>query len=209
MIITFGTQKGGAGKTTLAIAFANYLSLQGKKLNVFDFDFQKSFYQKWEEDEILDIPKLYEVKSIGDSENIVDFNTIMDMKESEDIYLFDLAGTIDDKYTHLLVLSDYIVIPFEYSDVSVKSTLVFIELLSIIESEAQMIFVRSKYDKGYNYMNQEEMDKEISKYGKILENPIYKRNCLQNITTRKLTYEQKHSVKPTFDELITYINATL
>jgi chromosome partitioning protein len=26
MIITFATQKGGAGKTTLAIAFANYLS---------------------------------------------------------------------------------------------------------------------------------------------------------------------------------------
>jgi chromosome partitioning protein len=26
MIITFATQKGGTGKTTLAIAFANYLS---------------------------------------------------------------------------------------------------------------------------------------------------------------------------------------
>ena len=48
MIITFGTQKGGAGKTTLAIAFANYLALQDKKINVFDFDFQKSFYHKWE-----------------------------------------------------------------------------------------------------------------------------------------------------------------
>ena len=209
MIITFGTQKGGAGKTTLAIAFANYLSLQGKKLNVFDFDFQKSFYHKWAEDEALDLPQLYEVKVIGEDEKVVDFNTIMDMKESKEIFLFDLAGTIDDKYTHLLILSDYIVIPFEYSDVSAKSTLVFIELLSMIESEAQMIFVRSKYDKGYNYLNQEGMDAEISKYGKILENPIYKRNCLQNITTRKLTYEQKYSVKPTFDELMNFINATL
>ena len=56
----------------------------------------------------------------------------MDMKESEEIYLFDLAGTLDDKYTSLLIMSDYIVIPFEYSDVSSKSTLVFIELLSVI-----------------------------------------------------------------------------
>ena len=192
MIVTFGTQKGGAGKTTLAIAFANYLALQDKKINVFDFDFQKSFYHKWEEDEALDIPKLYEVKSIGENDKPI-----------------DLAGTLDDKYTSLLIMSDYIVIPFEYSDVSAKSTLVFIELLSMIESEAQMIFIRSKYDKGYNYLNQEGMDEEISKYGKILENPVYKRNCLQNINTRKLTYEQRHSVKPSFEELINYINATI
>ena len=200
MIITFGTQKGGAGKTTLAIAFANYLALQGKKINVFDFDFQKSFYQKWEEDEALETPKLYDVKIVNEEENI------MDMKESEEIFIFDLAGTIDNKYTSLLILSDYIVIPFEYSDVSAKSTLVFIELLGAIESSSQMIFIRSKYDKGYNYLNQEGMDTEISKYGIILKNPVYKRNCLQNITTRKLTYEQRHSVKPSFDELIETIN---
>ena len=162
MIITFGTQKGGAGKTTLAIAFANYLALQGKKINVFDFDFQKSFYQKWEEDEILDIPKLYDVKIVNEEENI------MDMKESEEIFIFDLAGTIDNKYTSLLILSDYIVIPFEYSDVSAKSTLVFIELLGAIESSSQMIFIRSKYDKGYNYLNQEGMDTEIGRKSKTI-----------------------------------------
>ena len=53
MIITFGTQKGGTGKTTLAIAFANYISgVSERKVNVFDFDFQKSFYHKWIEDEV-------------------------------------------------------------------------------------------------------------------------------------------------------------
>ena len=40
MIITFATQKGGTGKTTLAIAFANYLSgISERKLNVFDFEY--------------------------------------------------------------------------------------------------------------------------------------------------------------------------
>lgn len=208
MIITFGTQKGGAGKTTLAIAFANYLALQGRKINVFDFDFQKSFWEIWKEDEELNIPKLYDVKVVEEDINI-DFETIMDMKESEEIFLFDLAGTIDNKYSTLLVLSDYIIIPFEYSDVSSKSTLVFTELLSVIESGSQIVFIRSKYDKGYNYLNQEGMDAEISKYGKIIEKPVYKRNCLQNISTRKLSYEQKYSVKPTFDEIIHFIYATL
>ncbi len=36
--------KGGTGKTTLAIAFANYISaLSERKIKVYDFDLQKSF----------------------------------------------------------------------------------------------------------------------------------------------------------------------
>ncbi|WP_312396750.1 ParA family protein, partial [Chryseobacterium sp.] len=93
MIITFGTQKGGTGKTTLAIAFANYVAMSSeRKVNVFDFDFQKSFYHKWKEDELLEIPKLYDVEII-DEENeqpFSDFEHLIEMKESEDVNVFDL-----------------------------------------------------------------------------------------------------------------------
>lgn len=210
MVITFATQKGGVGKTTLAIAFANYLTLiKGKKVKVFDFDFQKSFYQKWEEDKILQQPELYEVEVIGDEnqENAqIDFQDIADMKQSDTYYLFDLAGTLDERYMDLLIYSDFIIIPFEYSDVSVKSTMVFINLLGIFESQSERVFIRSKYDKGYSYRNQPSMDEEFSKYGKILSTPIYKRNDLQSINTRRLSYEQRSAVKETFEELIQYIN---
>ena len=127
MIITFATQKGGTGKTTLAIAFANYISsISDRKINVFDFDYQRSFFQKWKEDELLDLPKLYDVEIIGqeDEQPFSDFETILELKKSEEIYLFDLAGTLDVKYSDLLIYSDFIIIPFEYSDVSAKSTLV-------------------------------------------------------------------------------------
>ncbi|MDN3607244.1 ParA family protein [Kaistella yonginensis] len=212
MIITFGTQKGGTGKTTLAIAFANYISgLSQRKINVFDFDYQKSFYHKWKEDELLDIPKLYDVEIIGEEEEqpFSDFETLINLKESEEINLFDLAGTLDAKYSDLLIYSDFIVIPFEYSDVSAKSTLVFVNFLGLLESQAERIFIRSKYDKGYKYLNQEGMDAEISRYGTLLKSPVFKRNCLQNMDTRKLTYEQKYTVKNPFNELIEYINETL
>ncbi|MDE5518721.1 ParA family protein [Elizabethkingia meningoseptica] len=212
MIITFATQKGGTGKTTLAIAFANYVSsLSERKINVFDFDYQKSFYHKWKEDEFLDLPKLYNVEVIGeeDEQPFADFETLINLKESEDINLFDLAGTLDAKYSDLLIYSDFIVIPFEYSDVSAKSTLVFVNLLGILESQSERIFIRSKYDKGYKYLNQEGMDIEITKYGKLLKNPVFKRNCLQTINTRKLTHEQKYAVKNPFNELLEYIDETL
>ncbi|MDO5608731.1 MAG: ParA family protein [Capnocytophaga sp.] len=207
MILTFATQKGGVGKTTLAVAFANYLSLKKEKVNVFDFDYQKSFFQKWKEDEELELPKLYEVEVIDfESETKMEFQQLADMKSSDEIYLFDLAGTLDERYMDLLYYSDFIVIPFEYSDVSTKSTLVFINLLGMIESEATRIFVRSKYDKGYFYKNQEGMDAEIRKYGKLLDTPVYKRNVLQSINTRKLSYEQRLAVEQTFKELTEYIN---
>jgi chromosome partitioning protein len=212
MIITFATQKGGTGKTTLAIAFANYISVSSKrKINVFDFDFQKSFYHKWKEDELMDIPKLYDVEIIEEENEqpFTDFETLIGLKESEDINLFDLAGTLDVKYSDLLIYSDFIVIPFEYSNVSVKSTLVFINFLGLMESQAERVFIRSKYDKGYKYLNQESMDAEIRKYGTLLKSPVFKRNCLQTIDTRKLNYEQKYAVKNSFTELIDHINNTL
>ena len=212
MIITFATQKGGTGKTTLAIAFANYIStISKRKINVFDFDFQKSFYHKWKEDESLELPKLYEVEIIGEEaeQPFSDFETIIDLKDNEEINLFDLAGTLDAKYTDLLIYSDFIIIPFEYSDVSAKSTLVFVNLLGQLESQADRIFIRSKYDKGYKYLNQEGMDAEISKYGLLLKNAVFKRNCLQTISTRELTNYQKYAVKNSLDELINCINESL
>lgn len=212
MIITFATQKGGTGKTTLAIAFANYLtSISERKINVFDFDYQKSFYNKWIEDELLEIPKIYDVEVFGEEDGspFENLDNLFELKESEEINIFDLAGTLDKKYSDLLVYSDVIIIPFEYSDVSVKSTLVFKNLLGVLESESERIFIRSKYDKGYKYLNQKEMDEEISKYGILIDSPVYKRNCLQTINTRKLTSEQKYAVKKPFEELINQINETL
>ncbi len=210
MIIAFATQKGGTGKTTLAIAFANYLTQEkNKEVVVFDFDFQRSLYYKWKEDEeTLKLPPLYEVEFVEDADEWFNMDDVLEMNESETIYLFDLAGTLDASYTELLSSADYIVIPFEYSDVSCKSTMVFINYLGYAECFAEKIFVRSKYDKGYNYLNQEGMDKELSKYGKIIDTPVYKRNNLQTINTRKLSYDQKYAVKNTFEELLEYINGT-
>lgn len=206
MIITFAQQKGGVGKTTLAIAFANYLVLtKNKKVNVYDFDFQRSFYSKWEEDEELNQePSLYQVKALENS-NAFLVEDFVKMKESEEIFLFDLGGTIDDEYMEVLMYSDILIIPFEYSEITTKSTMMFISMLGAIESSAELVFLRSKMDKGYNYKTQEHTDKQLEMYGKILPAPIYKRNEMQSISTRRLTYIQKKAVKDTFEELIEYI----
>ena len=53
------------------------------------------------------------------------------------------------------------------------------------------------------------LPEEISKYGILIESAVFKRNCLQTINTRKLTYEQKYAVKKPFDQIIKEINETI
>ena len=50
MIILFGNQKGGCGKTTNCIPFANYLVEKGKEVIVLDLDFQRSLSDRRKED---------------------------------------------------------------------------------------------------------------------------------------------------------------
>ena len=209
MIITFASLKGGIGKTTLAIALANYVSgVSNTKIKVYDLDAQKSFYNKWMDDQNSELPKLYDVEFIETLEERppnMDRAQIIHYKESDDLFLFDLEGTMDRKYTDVLVHSDFIIIPFEYSDISVKSTLIFKNLLGLLESEAQRIFIRSKYEKCFNYLNQQVTDHELSKYGILTETPVFRRSCLQNIDTRKLTFAQKCAVKKPFNEILEVI----
>ena len=42
VIVTFANQKGGVGKTTLCVTFANYLVTKGVRVVVVDCDFQHS-----------------------------------------------------------------------------------------------------------------------------------------------------------------------
>ena len=129
MIITFATQKGGAGKTTLAIAFANYLSgLTERKLNVFDFDYQKSFYNKWIEDENSNDPKIYDVELLGEDNEkpFEDLEKLFELKDSDEINIFDLAGTLDQKYSDLLNFKDTFDKNIEYNDVEIDEMFTFL-----------------------------------------------------------------------------------
>ncbi len=205
MIITFANQKGGVGKTTLAIAFANYLSLfTDKKVNVIDFDFQRSYYRKWSEDKKNNGITIYEVEKISE-ENIhltQNEKVLQQLKASQDVFLFDTAGNIQNNYTQVLQYSDVIIIPFEYSNVTMMSTVLFLNLLQLIKVNAQLFFIKSNMRKDDHYELKSVMDTEFGKLGTVIEKPVFTRKCLLTIGTQSLSYEQKMAVKETFDELI-------
>ncbi|HXJ98676.1 MAG TPA: ParA family protein [Gelidibacter sp.] len=214
MVITFANQKGGTGKTTIAIAFANYLSVNGIGLKVFDCDFQESIHEKYTFDISSGKTPLYDVIYL-DHDSIPDVDNLIEMSDSEELFVFDLPGSLDVNYVNLLHYSDYLIIPFEYSDVSMKSTIRFNEFLKVISAESQRIFIRSKFDKGFSYPNKESFDsylKEEAKYNRqvsIIEHPIYKRNVLQTIDTCSLTYRQKEAVIDAFKQVLELIKTPI
>ena len=80
MIIVFGNQKGGCGKTTNCIQFANYLAEIGKDVLVLDLDFQRSLSDRRESDlNTYDNPPKYEVMKgeLSQVANLLgDFNAV-------------------------------------------------------------------------------------------------------------------------------------
>lgn len=212
MIITFATQKGGVGKTTLAIAFANYLSLfKDTKPNVLDFDFQKSFYSKWKHDlkqfHNDDITKsLYPVELVTDENQskLQNEDILKKLYLSKELFLFDVAGHINTKYNYILQFSKAIVVPFNYSDVALSSTMTFLILLrDTLEVPKENIFlIRNHLLKSANYKNKEQSDLRLSQYGTILDHSVYTKKSMQTINTVSLQKDQKLAVAKVFDELI-------
>lgn len=206
MILTFANQKGGVGKTTLAIAFANYIKQNtNKNISVLDFDFQNSFFKQYNEDLKEGLIPLYEVEKIG-KENFhytQDDNILSQLKNSDDIFLFDTAGNINGDYAQLLLYSNVIIIPYQYSSADMRSTITFLNaLIKVLDVNAKILFLNNNMRKDSNYFLKQIMEHDFSKIGTVISNPVHTKKSLLNLKTSGLNYEQKTAVKECFDELI-------
>jgi len=116
MIILFANQKGGVGKSTLAVLFANYLSLvQNKEVVIFDMDNQRSIYNKVQAALVLENKPLYEVEA-AEMEQFTTINEIVREKEGL-ITILDVAGNIEnDSLIPIFKGVDLIICPFAYDE---------------------------------------------------------------------------------------------
>ena len=117
-----------------------------------------------------------------------------------DLYISDHDIEKDDYYTvkknNMYISLPKYIYDNDYSQREITKPNIRIPQINVISSGNYTIVMNSK---GESY----------SKYGNLLKSPVYKRNCLQTIHTKGLTYWQKYAVKNSFKELTTYINETL
>ena len=130
-ILVLANQKGGVGKSTLAILMANHLASNGKKVGVLELDVQRSLSKKRKTDlecfgeEELNYPIQYvEPGSVGEATQLV---SKLQAADDDNIFIVDLPGKMDDDIlAPFLIAANYIVCPFQYEAMCLESTTTFI-----------------------------------------------------------------------------------
>ena len=131
VIVTFANQKGGVGKTTLCVTFANYLVTKGVRAVVIDCDFQHSILKcrkadikKYGEEAVPYDVLAYEA---NDKQAMTALMEKLHNDPSIDVVLMDSPGSLKaEGLIPMFVNSDIIVVPFHYDLVTVPSTASFL-----------------------------------------------------------------------------------
>jgi len=167
MIIIIGNQKGGAGKSTLALLLANYLSLVKKhKVNVIDLDYQQSVAQKYEKAKVLENKEPYEVIAAG----LEDYPDMMEVftQNPAQFFLLDLPGKLDDDgLLPIFKTADLVICPFAYDEFSFESTILFAVVLRKINPEVPLVFVPNRVKANVKYETQTDVDEQLRKFGTV------------------------------------------
>ena len=110
MIILIVSQKGGCGKSTIAINMASYLANQGKDIMLVDADPQQSSANWVKDRDETDLPSVHCAQRYGDIKK-----TLKDLNERYEYVIVDVAGHDSKELRTALLVADVLVIPFRPS----------------------------------------------------------------------------------------------
>jgi chromosome partitioning protein len=202
MIIVFANQKGGTGKSTNCIQFANYLYLKGIPITVLDLDYQQSILKHRQKDiEIWDNEVTYEILPV-ELEKAV--SLIGDFKQIDDGHLLiDLPGKVDDESVHeILKAADIAICPFKYDELTVTSTIFFGKLMrEYLKSEIPIFFLPNNVQKRVRYDAKEQIVEALSTMG-VVTKEIAQSVAMERIATLFIEDKAVELVKEAFEEII-------
>jgi chromosome partitioning protein len=215
MIISFANQKGGVGKSTHCALFAQYLSEKEKVVYVIDMDNQRSLetkrrndfsiFEKRNNEEVLyDNPLNYSVQAVS-PENILPFLKQAERAGSNTVYIIDTPGSIENEnVVKLLNLSDYIIIPFSYTELKLDSTAVFIQVVKMFKIQAKLIFMPNDIDRRIKIETAEQVNEIFGKHG-VVSPIMYHYADIERFSTVEMSKKQREIVAPAYDFMYDFI----
>jgi chromosome partitioning protein len=200
MTIIIGNQKGGAGKSTLTLMLANYLTAAKKsKVTVIDMDYQQSIAQKYEKAKLLENVEPYEVLAASLEQYAV-IREVMSVNP-DDIALIDLPGKLDDDgLIPVFQSADLVICPFAYDEFSFESTILFSVVLQKINPKVAIIYIPNRIKANVKYETQQEVDEQLGKFGTIT-NVIPDRIDFQRTNTFQTPLTVYPLIIPVFEKI--------
>lgn len=200
-VIVFANQKGGCGKTTHCIQFANYLAEKNREVLLLDLDFQRSLLDRRNEDlNLYDNKPRYEVVAI-DIEKAL--NLLNDFESVErGCLLIDLPGKIDDNLmADVLQKADVIICPFRYDKLTMDSTGFFIKILEHLKVKARLFFIPNNLKKSVKYDAKLQIINILSNYGTVTSE-VQDRVAMERVNTLIIHNEAIDIVSEAYDLII-------
>ena len=200
MIIIIGNQKGGAGKSTLTLLLANYLTLNKKcTVTVVDMDYQQSIAQKYEKAKMLENAEPYQVIA-AELEHFPMMQETM-VQDRKQIVLIDLPGKLDDDgLIPVFRSAGLIICPFAYDEFSFESTILFSVVLQKVNPDALIAYVPNRIKANVKYDTQQEVNDQLANFGQITA-PIPDRVDFQRINTFQTPLSVFPVIIPVFEKL--------
>ena len=214
MVVVFANQKGGVGKSTLAIAYANHLANSGRQVLLLDTDMQRSCsYRRdsekdnWDNDAILYNIEYHKLNSKDDSLRLMTLAHNIS-RDNNATVIIDVPGNITESYLlPIYVHADFIVCPFVYQALALDSTSTFVKVMFRLKElnpgmHLKLIFIPNMVDKKFGTRNELEnfrrnADEIFEKIGVLTPRVFYKAE-LKRISTILYTPKQKEELNACF-----------
>jgi chromosome partitioning protein len=159
-IISVYSLKGGCGKTTLSILIAQYLSSKGYKVALLDSDTQQNSTANWAKFSESQIPSYI----ITDSLKQADIDGI-----NADFIIIDGTPRTDENAKNILLLSDFVLIPVQPSQLGISSLLQpnHLNMLAEVEKNKPSIKIQAVINGVTQHNTKDVLDtkKVLSDYG--------------------------------------------
>jgi len=200
MITIIGNQKGGVGKSTLAVLAANYITIARKtKASIIDMDYQQSISQKFDKAKILENEEPYEVIPATLESFPVLYNVLN--KYPDQAILVDLPGKLDDDgLLPVFEAADLVICPFAYDEFTYQSTVLFTVVLKRINPRIEVVFVPNRIKTNARFDIMGEVDAQLRRLGTITAR-IPDRVDFQRITTFHTPVSLIPIIYPVFEEI--------
>jgi chromosome partitioning protein len=203
MKIIVANQKGGAGKTTIAMLLANYLTSQDNEIIVLDMDFQRSLLSIFDNDSVLfSQQQKYEVLGI-EMAQYPELKTTLDDLDNG-IILIDMPGKIDDNDMIPIIMdADLIICPFRYDKITFESTLIFIQVVQHIRPDVRFVFIPNAVKTTAKYETKKQVDDYLQTIG-VVTGPIPERIAFQRLNTVEIPEELLPYVEGVFNSIVEF-----